>query len=143
VFSSDVYLGGVSGLGDGTATMALQGNLSTCVFYGTGNVSLAPTDDPQSVLVYGPNGVILRDEGKACIFKLTPEGIEIILNGQSLFKASADGISLNFKGKSIAITEDGIAIEGNNLTSIDGHNFLLHEHSNVQTGSSNTGGVTP
>jgi hypothetical protein len=60
---SDVYLGGVSGLGGGTATMAAQGNLSAVGFLALGGAGLSPTDDPLAQVLSGDNGVILRDDG--------------------------------------------------------------------------------
>jgi hypothetical protein len=63
LISSDVYLGGVSGLGGGIATLAQQGNLSTCAFLGLGNSGLPATDDPKAQVLTGPNGVIMRDSG--------------------------------------------------------------------------------
>jgi hypothetical protein len=143
VFSADAYLGGMSDLGGGTATLAPQGNLSTCVYYGTGNAKLDPTDDPQATVIYGPNGAIVRDEQKQCVFILTPQGIEITLDGVPLMKFSSDGISMNFAGNSISMTESGIDINGQGLTQIDGHNFLLHDHTGVQPGSGSTGPVSP
>jgi len=60
----DVYLGGVSGLGGGTATMAPQGNLSAVGFLALGGGELRPADDPEATEINGPNGVILRDDGE-------------------------------------------------------------------------------
>lgn len=143
VVSCDLYLGGVSGLGGGVATETPQPNLSTCFFIPLGNTDLTPTDDPQSYVVYGPNGVILRDGDSHCIFKLTPNGIQITLNGVPYMTFSSSGVALTFAGNEIAITSGGININGQNLTVIDGHNFILHSHTGVQTGSSDTGAVTP
>lgn len=138
-----VYLGGVTGLGGGTADLTPQANLSSLVFVPTGNKSNTPTDDPQALVEYGPNGVILRDENSNCIFKLTPLGISITLNGVPLMTFSSDGIALTFAGKTIAISDGALTINGNNLTMIDGHNFLLHGHTDVQPGGGNSGPVTP
>lgn len=139
---SDVYLGGVSGLGGGTATMAAQGNLSTLGFLALAGPKPGATDDPKAHVIYGPNGVVLRDEDKKCIFTLTPEGIAITLNGETLMNFSADGVSLNFQNRSISITSTGIVINGQTETTIDGQVFLPHEHTGVQTGSGNSGPVS-
>lgn len=62
---SDVYLGGVSGLGGGTATLAPQGNLSTCGFLALAGAGAGPTDNPKAQVLSGDDGVILRDSGTA------------------------------------------------------------------------------
>lgn len=76
VFSCDAYIGGMSGQGGGVAGLTQPSNLSALVFFPIGNVNWV-TVDPQSVVVYGPNGVVLRDAGSACTFTLTPSGITI------------------------------------------------------------------
>lgn len=140
---ADIYLGGVTGLGGGVADLTPVANLGALVFVPLGNKNNDPTDDPQALVAYGPNGVILRDSEKRCIFTLTPNGIQITLDGVPLMTFSSDGIALTFGGKSIAITDGGIQIDGGNLTTIDGHNFLLHDHIGVQPGSGSTGPVGP
>ena len=64
VIPSDVYLGGVSGLGGGTADLSLQANLSSLIFLSIGNKNFSATDDPNAVVIYGPNGTILRNIAK-------------------------------------------------------------------------------
>jgi hypothetical protein len=114
-FPASVYIGGVSGLGGGVATMALQGNLSCLVWFPIGNKAFSAVD-PQAVTIYGPNGVVLRDSNSEASIALTPTGI-----------------SLNCGGHSIVINSTGVTI--------DGKVFLTHEHSGVQTGTGDTGPV--
>jgi hypothetical protein len=63
VISSDVYLGGMSGLGGGTATWQQLPNLTNIVWFPCGNTENDPTEDPNKVVIYGPDGVIIRDRG--------------------------------------------------------------------------------
>lgn len=76
VFPIDTYLGGVSGLGGGTADLSTRANLSTLVFFPVGNKNFSAVD-PNVYTLYGPNGVTLRDSGSASQLLLTPDGIEL------------------------------------------------------------------
>jgi hypothetical protein len=67
-FPADIYLGGVTGLGGGTADMTVpQANLSNLVFVPVGNKNWAAPDDPNAVCIYGPDGVRLRDTGSTVV----------------------------------------------------------------------------
>ena len=79
VFPADAYLGGVSELGGGVADLALRGNLSTLVFFPIGNTSWSASDDANALVLYGPDGVIIRDMNKKTVFTLTENGIVITL----------------------------------------------------------------
>lgn len=76
VFAADAYLGGMSGLGGGVADLTPRNNLAALVFFPIGNKNWSVVD-PQSVTVYGPNGVVIRDMGSAVTLTLTPGGIAI------------------------------------------------------------------
>lgn len=77
VFPADAYLGGMTGLGGGTADLSTPANLSALVFFPLGNKGWAPSEDPNSTVIYGPGGVILRDANGACRLTLTPGGVRI------------------------------------------------------------------
>lgn len=77
VFPADVYLGGMSGLGGGIADFSLQANLSALVFFPIGNKNWSATDNPNAVVIYGPDGVVLRTVDKLCTLTLTATGIKI------------------------------------------------------------------
>lgn len=153
VTSCDLYMGGMSGLGGGKASFTQQPNLTTLIWFPCGNIALPSTDDPQKVVLYGPTGVILEDQQKKCILTLTPDGITITLNGQPYISVNANGMSFTFGGNSITIDSNGINLssqgaQGINInggsagTSIDSKLFLPHTHTDVTTGSSDTGAVT-
>ena len=79
VVSADAYLGGVSGLGGGTADLSKRANLSTLVFVPIGNSGWSAPEDPNAAILYGPNGVILRDLMSKCKFVLIPGGVTMSL----------------------------------------------------------------
>lgn len=123
-FPADVYIGGVSGLGGGTADLTLRANLSTLVFFPIGNSGWSSVD-PNAVTIYGPNGVVLRDTESKTTATLTPSGLDV---------ESTDGtLTFSAGGHSIVIDSTGVII--------DGRVFLAHEHTGVTTGSDPTGGV--
>lgn len=65
VFPADVFLGGVTGLGSGVASLSLPANLSALVFFPVGNKNFSATDDPKKIVLYGPNGGIIRSVDKS------------------------------------------------------------------------------
>jgi len=69
VISADVMIGNMTGLGSGVPNLnSTPGNLSALSFMFLGNTAWSPADDPQAVVIYGPNGVILRaTEGVAVV----------------------------------------------------------------------------
>ncbi len=79
-FPADVYLGGVSGLGGGTADFTLQGNLAALVFFPLGNTSFRAVD-PSVFTLYGPGGVTLEDSSQAMQLLLTPTQIDLAGTG--------------------------------------------------------------
>lgn len=110
-FPVDVYMGGISGLGSGTATQTLQGNLSTLVWFPVGNKNWTPVD-PNALTAYGPNGVVLRDTASHTVLTLTPSGIVVT--------SSSGSISMSAGGHTLVIDSTGVVI--------DGKTFLTHEH---------------
>jgi hypothetical protein len=124
-FPASVYIGGVSGLGGGTANGTVQANLSTLVWFAIANKKWSPVD-PLAVTIYGPNGVVLRDEASATVATLTPAGFNVTAH---------TSISLSAGGHTILISAAGITI--------DGHLFALHTHAGVTAGTGVTGPVVP
>jgi len=127
--SADARLGGITGLGEGLAPLGVPSNFGALVFVPIGNLNWT-TVDPNAVTIYGPNGVVLRDTGSQTTFTLTPSGLTINSGGT---------IKLQVGGNSITISSSGVDLEG--TVTINGRNFLLHEHSGVQPGTGNSGGV--
>lgn len=162
VVAADAYLGGMSGLGGGTADLSQLANLAALVFFPIGNTSFFAVD-PQAAVVYGPNGVVLRDTTNASNLTLTPQSIDAVSPQRMSQKVGAASItevpgqitlavgtsSIIITATSIVITTAGhtisIGTAGANIgpvgTVIDGRPFLPHEHTGVQGGLSNTGPV--
>ena len=184
VFAADARLGAMTGLGGGVADLSAPGNLGALVFFPVGNKTWSAVD-PNSVTIYGPNGVTLYDTGKNSSLTLTPNGIVMVGKntitatvGNAEASIAAALISLSIGSISVQVTPAGIVLNGpvqingpittagiggsgpgnaeisgnlkidgaTNLvgtTTIEGVTFLTHEHSGVQSGSGNTGGVVP
>lgn len=114
--ASDFYLGAMSGLGSGVATLNPQPNLSGLVFIPIGNTGFTMTPDPNKLVLYGPDGTIIKAATG------TPE-----------INVTTTSITLSVGAHSIVIDATGVTI--------DGKVFLTHEHSGVATGAFNTGPV--
>jgi hypothetical protein len=123
VTSADVRLGGITGLGSGTPDLTRPANLSALVFVFLGNTEWSPPTDKQSVEIYGPNGVIIRDKNSTTTITLTPSGITIKLGGD---------ITINSNGHNVNVTGGGDVKAGS-------ISLLHHTHSGVSTGTGNTG----
>ena len=108
VFPSDVYNGGVSGLGGGVADLSLPGNLTALTFFPVGNTGFSPTDDPNKYLIYGPDGAIIRTLSKLTIFDINDLTPTITLPA---------GVPLRIVGS--VVIEGGLAL-GGKITAVDG-----------------------
>jgi hypothetical protein len=127
-FPVDVYTGQVSGLGPtGTAAdfSTQQGNLATLMWVPCGNKNWSPVN-PNALVLYGPDGVVLKDTAGETTFTLTPSGITISGNTSLTFSVGSHSIVINSSG----VTIDGVL-------------FLAHAHSAVQTGPDVSGPVVP
>jgi hypothetical protein len=91
--AADAYLGGVSGIGGGVATMAQPANLTALVFVPIGNSGWFSVNG-NVLVMYGPQGVTLMDQGMACVFTLTPTGATLALGAIDI-KLSSAGIELD------------------------------------------------
>lgn len=90
--SSDHYLGGQSGLGDGTADLSRRSNLSTMTFFPVGQKSFT-TVDGNAVVMTAPNGVVLTEDSNNVSATLTPSGFVIKVGGMTA-TFSATGLTL-------------------------------------------------
>ena len=75
---ADASLGGISGLGTGTAGLNIVANLAAVVWKPVANATWE-MDDPGKALINGPTGVILRTQDKAV--KLTLSGTGVVVEG--------------------------------------------------------------
>lgn len=113
--SADAYLGGVSGLGGGTADVSQPGNFAALLFVPVSNAGSPPTDQ-NAAQVQGPNGAIIQ----------TTTGIP------SSIVVNQNGITMTYGGKVVTLNASGFTI--------DGILFETHVHGGVQIGASNTTG---
>lgn len=118
----DVIIGNVSGLGASRTNLRSPANLSSLVFVPVGNSAWSATDDANSLVLYGPHGVIIRDA-----------------NNTASVKVSANQVQMKVGGNTVTVSSSGIDIEG--TLTINGKLYANHEHSGVQTGSSFSGPV--
>jgi hypothetical protein len=124
VFPADARLGGINGLGSGVASLTAPANLSALVFFPIGNATWTATPDANAYVLYGPNGVILRDTDNHSSLVLDPNNVTI---------TAQTTITLQVGGHSIVIDSSGVTI--------DGKAFLTHVHTGVTVGSGDTGPV--
>ncbi|CAB3742678.1 hypothetical protein LMG22037_06622 [Paraburkholderia phenoliruptrix] len=141
---ADAYLGGVSGLGGGVATLTRPGNLSALVFVPVSNSGSGP-DDPNAAQVCGPNGAIIRTTtGTASSIVTNDEGTTITFGGTTLV-INAAGITMTANGQTF--TWGGT--QAVSTMPIKAPDVILpngsangHYHPGVQTGTGNTGTMT-
>jgi len=146
----DAYLGGMSGLGGGVADLTQRANLSTLVFLPIGN-KLWTSVDPNAVTIYGPNGVVLRDNRSNSIITLTPTSITVVAPNQIQLKTGSTTLTITPSGWSITGT-DGSLSDGSHTTSVTLMNSVWaalvsfldgHVHSNGNGGANTGVAVTP
>ena len=93
VIPSDVYLGGVTGLGGGTADLTQPANLSALVWVPVGNTGWSAAPDVNAPFINGPDGVILQDTAGVCVVKISHAGVfTVAINGVVVFTVNAGGI---------------------------------------------------
>lgn len=134
-FPADVYLGGMSGLGGGTADTTLRGNLSTLVWFPVANKAWTapPGSDANTLAMYGKAALLLLDSiANHGSVKLTASNI-VITFGTATITLNSSSITLAKGSSSIVIDSSGVKIMGKD--------FLTHAHLGVQTGVGTSGPV--
>jgi hypothetical protein len=134
---ADVYLGGVTDLGGGTADLTRRGNLTSLAFQPLGNAKWSAVD-LNSYVLNGPNGVTLEDTGGVNRLVLTPAGMSITITVGGITITIPSGQTLTINGNvvvngTITATGDITAGEGG----IDQVRLQTHTHEDPQGG--NTG----
>lgn len=96
---ADVYLGGVSGLGEGTADLSRRGNLSSHYFVPVANTNWQPPGgDAKMRILQGPDGVRLQDSNANTILTVDAHGVVTIhgdLHVSGEIVAKYDSASVN------------------------------------------------
>ena len=93
---------------------------------------------PRVLSGYSNNSVQLRNDAGTAHVEIS--GSDINLVGANI-SINASG-SFNVNANSYSVTAQTSTIDGNGTTTIDGKAFLPHTHGGVQSGGSNTGGVS-
>ncbi|HDR9497037.1 TPA: hypothetical protein QDC06_000222 [Burkholderia cepacia] len=141
---SDLYLGGISGLGGGRADMRKRGNLSTLYFVPISSASSGPID-PNAAQVQGPNGVVIKTTTGTTSEVVTNQNGTTITFGNNSLTLSATGLAVNINGQTftwgstgvtstLPITTPDVIVPNGSVNS--------HYHGGVQTGTGNTGTMT-
>lgn len=112
---ASVYLGGVSGLGGGTASLTQPSNLTALVFVPVSNTTWGAPDTNQRV-VQGPDGVLIQTISGGSSVNVTTSAVTITVGGK-VWVFNSSGLTLS----------NGIVAEP-------------HEHGGVEAGGSNTSG---
>lgn len=149
VAAADAYLGGVSGLGGGVADLSMPANLSALVFCPIGNRNWTATPNANALVLYGPDGCILRDllglnkvdltGNQATVKSATTVTIEapiIILRGAIQFDGAASAVGGTLNLGTTNINTAGEVTAG----SIP---LTTHHHGGVTTGGGTSGGPVP
>ena len=123
VFPANARLGGLTGLGSGVASLSQPANLGALTFFWLGSTQWSETEDSMALVMYGPNGVIIRDTGSGTVITLTPGGLTIDLGGP---------MTINTAGNDVTVDGGGDVI-------VDGISFLDHVHGGVKTGTDKSG----
>lgn len=146
---SDANLGGIDGLGSGTADLSAPANLSALVWEPLGNKAW-PGVDPNVYTIQGPGGVLVRDMAANATIALTPTSIvlkvgsiNITINGSSITfngpvvfggTATGEGGTVDFGGSAITTTAD---VTAGTIS------LKHHPHSGVTPGGGDTGPPVP
>lgn len=126
--SADVDLISISGGKSRQPDFNPSSNLNTVLmFVPIRSEKNVVSPNPNATVIYGPDGVILLDYNDGT----THSTVTI---GPTMVKMQNDSANIEISGGEIKIT--GTLI-------INGNAYLSHKHSGVQSGSSNTGGVSP
>lgn len=122
----------IAGVLKGKTGMTPMGNLGpTLMFMPIMQKTMVDSPDKNATIIYGPNGAQIFDydptkppeDNVNAIIQLTPTQIDIKMKGGAEVKLSGNRVDIN------------------GTLYINGQKYLDHTHSDVQTGSDNTGKV--
>lgn len=135
---SDVYLGGISGLGGGTASMTRRAPLAALVYVPCAAKSYNAVNT-NAAYIAGPQGAVLQTEDGKSSLVINESGITLTFNGQTI-TFNASGLT-----SSVAVQVNNTVTASQTIKSTGGDvlagsiSLTNHVHSGVQSGSSNTG----
>lgn len=111
VISADVYIGGISGLGGGTADFTPQSNLSALIFLPIASTAWSPTDDPNAVVIYGPNGAVIRTVSKNTTLTVSADGVTIDTD-ETVAITSDDDATIESDGDTLTVGSGKVKTSG-------------------------------
>lgn len=121
----DTYLGAVSGLGGGIATLTQRGNLSTLFFQPMGSSSWDSEDGTLYVL-QGPNGTLMQSmDGSTSVLVDKRNGIKVTTEGKDISLSNGSG-KLDITGGDVKVT---------GTFYVNDVEFMGHTHTNGNEGS--------
>lgn len=105
---ADAFLGGISGLASGTQPQGYapgsQPNLSTLVWLPVGSKGWSAVDNPNMLVLYGPQGVEIRDTGSHSVVKVSSTAGVSITSGLP--------VTITVGANTIALSSAGITLDG-------------------------------
>jgi hypothetical protein len=144
-------LGPASGLGSGMPNLnQKQGNLANLFWMPISSANWSPTDDPNSLVMYGPNGVILRTKDGTCkitisktgIVLSSPLGLPVTVPGNFVIAGDLR-LTGNILGSAGGTYTGSLLTSGNVIAGVGGPDQVaLQTHKHVYDKPS-SGGVTP
>lgn len=130
--AADAYIGALTLMGSGVATLAQPFSLSELVFVPISKNNDPPTDS-SAAQISGPNGVICETRGTSYTSKVVVNAYGVSATfGSTTVKMDSSSITWNAGGKTMVLDSSGLTI--------DGILFDTHTHGGVTTGSGVTGG---
>lgn len=130
VFPADVFIGSVTGQ-SGPSGLAQPANLAALVYFPISTKAWpmnADFNQPNYLVLYGPDGTILTDAAQDTALTLNELGITILVGSGG--RVSID-VDLNVTGGTVNVTGGDVIADGRSLKH--------HVHSGVTTGSDDTG----
>jgi hypothetical protein len=103
---ADVYLGGISGLGGGTADFRKRGNLTALIFVPVGTKAFSPID-PNAAQLQGPNGAILRTTTGTTSSIVTNSTGTTVTYGSVSLTVNASGVTIAVGSETFTIGPSG------------------------------------
>jgi hypothetical protein len=90
---ADVYIGAITGMGDGVATLARPFNLSELIFVPVSNQSSPPPNQTQAI-VQGPGGALLQTADGSASVNIGPNGI-VLTFGDKVVELNSKGFTID------------------------------------------------
>lgn len=91
--AADAFLGPTAGLGGSTANLTKPSNLGALVFMPIGSKNFS-TVDGNVLVMYGPNGVTIRDKASNTVINLTAASVTMT-RGSSSFALDNTGVTIH------------------------------------------------